>query len=132
VITIEQIIDAATDHIEASIADDASGLLGPATVRKRDELRMLISKWKAQEEATASVQILTQDQLDDIYHLAMFDAENAITKALYANPIMGRDVAIDKLSEAMHEAEIAQMGPRYDRLIKRILAGELSQDRTKS
>jgi hypothetical protein len=53
VITIEQIIEAATALVEASVADDASGLLGLATVRKRDELRMLISKWKAQAEMAA-------------------------------------------------------------------------------
>jgi hypothetical protein len=71
------------------------------------------------------VESLSQAELDDAYHLAIFESEDVISKLVYGisadNPGM-RDYLIDEISEALNELEIRHMGmERYAALMKRLM-----------
>lgn len=75
---------------------------------------------------TKPTQSLTQAELDDAYHLAYFECEQAAIQAVrrimvWDSDRANRDLLINRIADAMHEVEVKHMGKeRYDALMQRL------------
>ncbi|TIN20160.1 MAG: hypothetical protein E5Y51_03690 [Mesorhizobium sp.] len=88
------------------------------------------------------IQSLTQDELDDAYHLAMFDCDEALAQTvrrvfkLREEQMVAKGIPLtlwntirddfhNMLSEACHGREIKRMGvDRYNALLERLMRRE--------
>lgn len=71
---------------------------------------------------------LSQAELDDAYHLAYFQCEAAAVAAVrrilvFEDQMATCEILINRITEDMHEAEAAHMGPeRYAALMGRLVS----------
>ncbi|TIQ96699.1 hypothetical protein [Mesorhizobium sp.] len=87
---------------------------------------------------TTTMISLVQDELDDAYHLAVFDCDEALAQTvrrvfkLREEQMVAKGVPLtlwntirddfhDMLSEAFHGREIKRLGDRYNALIDRLM-----------
>jgi hypothetical protein len=76
---------------------------------------------------------LSQAELDDAYHLAYFECEDAAIKAVKRILVFDqdrgtRDVLINRISDDLHEVEMKHLGPeRYSALMSRLRQRSASQ-----